>query len=246
MAAALANGPTLRDLETLIFPANVIGSLQRALRRTLPHTATVLPQEVDYAEEAMLGEALSRNHYIQSLTVLTTSDIILDTKIIPALVPRWQPQRFAYLTSLYLHWEGPGMKYRRRSRVPEDQVMSIAEYSLRALGKLTSLKQLCLIGGYYPNNSQWLVHHGMLRSCFAPLKQLKRLAICGDTYEAYGHASIWYYSWAHYGYREKRDARRRPDLDACDDGGYETESDHGLWAPRPNHDWDQGQDINDD
>jgi hypothetical protein len=74
-----------------------------------------------------------------------------------------------HLVSLRLFW-------------PEDCI-SIPERGLELLGKLQSLKQLCISCGLTTGwQRTWLVDHEAIRRHLSPLKSLECLVLCGDTY----------------------------------------------------------------
>lgn len=201
IAAALANAPTLRDLDTLVLSAFQYVDLKKVM---------------DCVENLLLF--LKKHSHVRKLAVTETEDELMNTRIVPLL----SPDRFSNLSSLYLNWEGPGFK--------GTGVFTIPAESLQALGRLTSLEQLCIVGGPgLENRHQWHIDHDVLRASLAPLQNLKNLALCKDTYRVFGSVSDWYYVHRLVGPREQKDARRRPELDQEDD---ENVNDHDARTER--------------
>lgn len=202
IAAALANAPILRDLDTL----------------ALADFAHVELEKVKDCVENLL--LFLKNHsHVRKLVVSETDDELMNMRIVPLL----SPDRFSNLSSLHLNWAGPG-------RIPDAGVFAIPAESLQALGRLTSLEQLCIIGGHDQDSRyQWHIDHDVLRASLAPLQNLKNLALCKDTYRAFGSVSEMYYLHRLVGPQEQRDARRRPELDREDD---ENMNDHYVRTER--------------
>jgi len=97
------------------------------------------------------------------------------------IVPLLAKGRFPNLTSLALHWEGPGMDEETRPNFAR-----IDESSLAAIGMLDSLQQLRLTAGIDAGwRHQWLIDQDVLRTHLSGLGSLRRLALCRDTYSTY-------------------------------------------------------------
>ncbi|KAH8591396.1 hypothetical protein B0O99DRAFT_690753 [Bisporella sp. PMI_857] len=94
----------------------------------------------------------------------------LEIEILPRLAG------FSNLTSLRIAWPV--------------ECSSMPTESLRLIGKLQNLSQLCImcgrVGGW---RRSWEVNHQEIREALSVLPRLKRLALQGDTYEALGNFS---------------------------------------------------------
>lgn len=96
--------------------------------------------------------------------------IELERDVIPML-----PQ-IDNLTSLSLHWPGTNPPC----------VIEVPETALASIGALLNLTQLRLTGGDLEQGgtSVWRIDHNSLRLHLRPLTQLRKLALCGDSYAA--------------------------------------------------------------
>lgn len=115
---------------------------------------------------------LSRYSDLQKLSVRKSLSPTLDLHVIPSLTSG----RFKLLTSLSLEWWDPF--------VPQDTFhYGICEKSLAALGSISSLRQLRIMCADFTwQPSQWLINHDVIRKHLSPLVNLRKLALCRDTY----------------------------------------------------------------
>jgi hypothetical protein len=75
---------------------------------------------------------------------------------------------FHALTSLSLEWKDD----------------AVPESALRIIGTIKSLKQISLGAGHrYSVRRNWLIDHELMRKHLAKLPNLKKLALCGDSYD---------------------------------------------------------------
>ena len=115
---------------------------------------------------------------------------------------------------------------------PRPHVVTVAEESIAAIGKITSLEQLCLTAGEllgWP--CQWLVNHEVLRANLKGLTKLKKLAICRDTYrtDTPGVEVEEYYTLYDLNDHELIDEQARSELDEASVIEFDDEALEGIW-----------------
>lgn len=154
-----------------------------------------------------VASLLAKHSHIQKLSVGELHAAAMEEQILPMVCNG----RFANLTSLSLHWEGPGIKEETKPNIA-----SVPEASLAAIGMIYSLQQLCLTAGDdFGWCCQWLVDHDALRRHLRGLKRLRKLALCRDSYCVFEDLDEveGYYSRRWLSEEHDHRARERPDLD---------------------------------
>ena len=163
LSEALADCPTMRDLETLVIyvTQNWKGP-------------DVNP---DHYEEFLARHSHIMKLHFHEGPLRPPADQFLDTKIIPTL-----STKFTSLRSLSLGFGG-GITTQRGSPMP-----TVTASSLSAIGKIQSLEQLHLTAGENATHRhQYLVDHDLVRRHLAALTRLKKLAFSRDTYRLNGN-----------------------------------------------------------
>ncbi|KAF4500752.1 hypothetical protein FAGAP_3034 [Fusarium agapanthi] len=169
----------------------------------------VLAAEV--GDEALIAEFIHRHNRLQKLSVTQSYDERgCSTHFDRILIPGLGKGRFNHLRSLYIQWGG-----RTKDDDRPHGLFDIPPESLSVIGDLTTLEQLCLrcdeerdefnfetMVRYDIHDPQphpvWLIDHENLRAHLQNLKNLKLLAIRGDTYCDFmgvAGASLYYNSF---------------------------------------------------
>ncbi|KAF5234711.1 hypothetical protein FANTH_12063 [Fusarium anthophilum] len=166
----------------------------------------VLAAEV--GDEALIAEFIHRHNRLQKLSVTQSYNYWgCNTHFDRILIPGLGKGRFNHLRSLYIQWGG-----RTKDEDRPHGLFDLPQESLSVIGELTTLEQLCLrcdeeraefnfetMVRYDIHDPQahsvWLIDHENLRAHLQNLKNLKLLAIRGDTYCDYTGveaASLYY------------------------------------------------------
>jgi hypothetical protein len=149
---------------------------------------------------------LEKHPRLRKLCIDPCSSELLDSGIIPLL----SAGKFSNLRSLSLSWYEPSSD----DAFDNSAVVRVAKESLAAIGTILPLEQLRLSTRTDGWRRRWLIDHDEMRSCLVALSNLKKLAICGDTYDTDGSLHVvGYYSVRTVSDSERRDAEARPELD---------------------------------
>lgn len=131
---------------------------------------------------------LQKHPHIQEISIDESPAALLENHIVPLL----SHGHFANLTSLALHWQGPGIN--EENGPP---VASVPEDHLAAIGTVYTLRQLRLLAGEDIGwRCQWMIDHDGVREQLKGLTRLRKLALCRDTYSSEGanHGQRYYRS----------------------------------------------------
>ncbi|KAG5742909.1 hypothetical protein H9Q70_014373 [Fusarium xylarioides] len=195
----------------------------------------------DVGDEALIAEFIHKHNRLQKLSVTQSYDGRgCSTHFDRVLIPGLGNGRFNHLRSLSIQWGG-----RTKDDNRPHGLFDIPPESLSVIGELTTLEQLCLRCGekrdefnfetmvrydiHDPQpHSVWLIDHGNMRAHLQNLKNLKLLAIRGDTYCDFmgvAGASLYYNSFT-VSHEDLAVVRAHPELEPFVHGQREWEIAH--------------------